>query len=237
MATLVELKAKAKKMGYKGYSRMKKAEIEKLLTTPPPKPKRLKSKAEQAKNPVRQVQLPKKGTPASPKPAPKPAPKKLETEPLVEAPPKKEEKRKSQMEEEEGKLKGKFEDLVFELKDKKGQPIAYVAKKALTKPEVIKSFVNYARRGGGSTSGFTQLLKTIAKIPTTSGRAKKFEQIASKMTRDSLLGFAIENKPRNGVAQIKRETGGGRKDRDDRTPEGYIGSQRQRLVQSFRFNK
>ena len=112
MATLVELKAKAKKMGYKGYSRMKKAEIEKLLTTPPPKPKRLKSKAEQAKNPVRQVQLPKKASPApARKPAPKPAPKpktperspepkekKLETEPLVEGPPKKqEEKRKSIM--------------------------------------------------------------------------------------------------------------------------------------------
>lgn len=68
MATLVELKAKAKKMGYKGYSRMKKAEIEKLLQSPPPKPPRTKSKAEQAKNPVRQVGLPKKASP-SPKPA------------------------------------------------------------------------------------------------------------------------------------------------------------------------
>tara|TARA_R100000426_G_scaffold87276_1_gene71138 strand:- start:463 stop:912 length:450 start_codon:yes stop_codon:yes gene_type:complete len=60
MATLVELKAKAKKMGYKGYSKMKKAELEKLLTTPPPKPPRTKSKAEQAKNPVRQVRKAKK---------------------------------------------------------------------------------------------------------------------------------------------------------------------------------
>ena len=60
MATVAELKARAKKMGYKGYSKMKKGELEKLLETPPPKPKRTKSKAEQAKNPVKQVQPPKK---------------------------------------------------------------------------------------------------------------------------------------------------------------------------------
>lgn len=66
MATLVELKAKAKKMGYKGYSKMKKAELVNLLTTPPPKPPRTKSKAEQAKNPVRQVQPAKKGAEAVP---------------------------------------------------------------------------------------------------------------------------------------------------------------------------
>jgi hypothetical protein len=45
MATVVELKARAKKMGYKGYSKMKKAELEKLLTTPPPKPPRTAKKA------------------------------------------------------------------------------------------------------------------------------------------------------------------------------------------------
>ncbi len=58
MATLVELKARAKKMGYKGYSKMKKAEIEKLLTTPPPKPPRTKPVSQRV--PVRQVQPAKK---------------------------------------------------------------------------------------------------------------------------------------------------------------------------------
>jgi len=61
MATLTELRARAKQMKYKGYSKLNKADLEKLLSTPPPKPKRLKSKAEQAKNPVRQVAKPKKG--------------------------------------------------------------------------------------------------------------------------------------------------------------------------------
>ena len=60
MVSVAEMKAQAKKMGYKGYSKMKKAELEKLLETPPPKPKRTKSKAEQAKNPVKKVQPPKK---------------------------------------------------------------------------------------------------------------------------------------------------------------------------------
>jgi hypothetical protein len=53
MATLVELKARAKKMGYKGYSKMKKGELEKLLTTPPPKPPRTKPVSQRV--PIKQV--------------------------------------------------------------------------------------------------------------------------------------------------------------------------------------
>ena len=54
MATLVELKARAKKMGYKGYSKLKKGDLEKLLTTPPPKPPRTKPVSQRV--PVKQVQ-------------------------------------------------------------------------------------------------------------------------------------------------------------------------------------
>jgi hypothetical protein len=53
MVTLVELKARAKKMGYKGYSKMKKGELEKLLTTPPPKPPRTKPVSQRV--PIKQV--------------------------------------------------------------------------------------------------------------------------------------------------------------------------------------
>lgn len=66
MATLTELRARAKQMKYKGYSKLNKADLEKLLSTPPPKPKRLKSKAEQAKNPVKQVAKPKAKAKAKP---------------------------------------------------------------------------------------------------------------------------------------------------------------------------
>jgi len=63
MATVKELKAQAKAKGIKGYSKMKKAELEKALggsePKPPPKPPRLKTKAQQAMNPVKQVQPPK----------------------------------------------------------------------------------------------------------------------------------------------------------------------------------
>ena len=58
MATLVELKARAKKMGYKGYSKLKKGELEKLLTTPPPKPPRTKPVSQRV--PIKQVQPAKK---------------------------------------------------------------------------------------------------------------------------------------------------------------------------------
>ena len=40
MATLAELRAEAKRQKRKGYSKLKKAELEKLLDTPPPKPPR-----------------------------------------------------------------------------------------------------------------------------------------------------------------------------------------------------
>lgn len=40
MATLAELRAEAKRQKRKGYSKLKKAELEKLLNTPPPKPPR-----------------------------------------------------------------------------------------------------------------------------------------------------------------------------------------------------
>jgi hypothetical protein len=57
MATLAELRAEAKRQKRKGYSKLKKAELEKLLDTPPPKPPR---------------GVPRK----KPAPAPKPAPAK-----------------------------------------------------------------------------------------------------------------------------------------------------------------
>lgn len=60
MTTVKELKAQAKARGIKGFSTMRKADLEKALSKPPPKPPRTKSKAEQAKNPVKQVQAPKK---------------------------------------------------------------------------------------------------------------------------------------------------------------------------------
>ena len=60
MATVKELKAQAKARGIKGFSTMKKAELEAALEKPPPKPPRLKTKAQQAMNPVKQVQPPKK---------------------------------------------------------------------------------------------------------------------------------------------------------------------------------
>ena len=40
MATLAELRAEAKRQKRKGYSKLKKADLEKLLDTPPPKPPR-----------------------------------------------------------------------------------------------------------------------------------------------------------------------------------------------------
>lgn len=75
MATVKELRDLARQRNIKGFSTMKKADLQKALETPPPKPPRLKSKAEQAKNPVKQVQPPKKA-PAKKAPvkkAPKPA--------------------------------------------------------------------------------------------------------------------------------------------------------------------
>lgn len=76
MTTVTELKAKAKARYIKGYSTMKKAELEKALSQPPPKPPRTKSKAEQAKNPVKKVQAPAKKAPAKKAPAKK-APAKI----------------------------------------------------------------------------------------------------------------------------------------------------------------
>jgi len=230
MATLVELKAKAKKMGYKGYSRMKKAEIEKLLTTPPPKPKRLKSKAEQAKNPVRQVQLPKKGTPAEAKPAPK----KLETEPLVALPKKPEPpKPKTAKEREEEKLAPyKADDLLFELKDNKGEPVVFMARKSLAKVQVLKDFINVIRtaRKGGSQTGFSQQLNRFRKIDKTSGREKLFKQFASKMDKFDLYRFermAGGGGIREGIGRIRQG------DRD----KNYVGSDRQRVLQQPRLVK
>lgn len=67
MTTVKELKAQAKARGIKGFSTMRKADLEKALSQPPPKPPRTKSKAEQAKNPVKKVtkvQAPAKKAPA-----------------------------------------------------------------------------------------------------------------------------------------------------------------------------
>lgn len=65
MATVRELRDLARKRNIKGFSTMKKADLQKALETPPPKPPRTKTKAEQAKNPVKQVQPPKKKAPAT----------------------------------------------------------------------------------------------------------------------------------------------------------------------------
>jgi len=67
MANVKELKAQAKAQKIKGWSTMRKAQLEEALTKPPPKPPRTKTKAQQAANPVKQVQPPKKA--AEPKKA------------------------------------------------------------------------------------------------------------------------------------------------------------------------
>ena len=58
MATLAELRAEAKRQKRKGYSKLKKAELEKLLDTPPPKPPRGVPRKKPASQsvPVKQVQ-------------------------------------------------------------------------------------------------------------------------------------------------------------------------------------
>lgn len=66
MATLAELRAEAKRQKRKGYSKLKKAELEKLLDTPPPKPPRTKPVSQRV--PIKQVQSPKKAPPTK-KPA------------------------------------------------------------------------------------------------------------------------------------------------------------------------
>ena len=67
MATVKELKAQAKARKIKGFSTMKKAQLEEALAKPPPKPPRTKTKAQQAANPVKQVQPPKKKAAVEPK--------------------------------------------------------------------------------------------------------------------------------------------------------------------------
>ena len=89
MATVKELKAQAKAKGIKGYSTMRKAELEKALggsePKPPPKPPRLKTKAQQAMNPVKRVQPPKKKAPEKKAPAKK-APAKKAPKPATPKP-------------------------------------------------------------------------------------------------------------------------------------------------------
>jgi len=64
MATLAELRAEAKRQKRKGYSKLKKAELEKLLDTPPPKPPRGVPRKKPASQsvPVKQVQPAKKAS-------------------------------------------------------------------------------------------------------------------------------------------------------------------------------
>ena len=140
------------------------------------------------------------------------------------------------MEQDEDKLGGKFDDLVFELQDKTGKQILYMGKKALAKKSVIQAFVNEVRASGASTSGFTQLVKQITKIGTTAGREKKFKQLASKMPRDALYRFAQRaGGVRELIARVQKndtiKNVSARK--DDRKPENYVGSERQRLVQKI----
>lgn len=63
MATLAELRAEAKRQNRKGYSKLKKAELEKLLDTPPPKPPRgvPRKKPEAKKAPVEKAPVKKMG--------------------------------------------------------------------------------------------------------------------------------------------------------------------------------
>ena len=58
MATLAELRAEAKRQKRKGYSKLKKADLVKLLETPPPKPPRGVPRKKPASQsvPVKQVQ-------------------------------------------------------------------------------------------------------------------------------------------------------------------------------------
>ena len=62
MATLAELRAEAKRQKRKGYSKLKKAELEKLLETPPPKPPRGVPRKKPASQSVPVVQPAKKAS-------------------------------------------------------------------------------------------------------------------------------------------------------------------------------
>lgn len=64
MVTLAELRAEAKRQKRKGYSKLKKAELEKLLETPPPKPPR----GIPRKKPEASISPPKKPTTPPKKP-------------------------------------------------------------------------------------------------------------------------------------------------------------------------
>jgi hypothetical protein len=67
MATLAELRAEAKRQKRKGYSKLKKAELEKLLDTPPPKPPRgvPRKKPEPAPAPIAKAESPAKKEPTT----------------------------------------------------------------------------------------------------------------------------------------------------------------------------
>jgi len=82
MATLAELRAEAKRQKRKGYSKLKKADLEKLLDTPPPKPPRgvPRKKPEAKKAPVKKApakKAPAKKAPVKKAPAKKAPPKEI----------------------------------------------------------------------------------------------------------------------------------------------------------------
>ena len=71
MPTICELKIQAKKGGYRGYSKLKKAELEKLLAKPPASKAPVSRKAPTPKAPTPKAPTPKAPTPKAPSPVKK----------------------------------------------------------------------------------------------------------------------------------------------------------------------